>query len=640
MKKKSLKARLINAFSIVLIFVFIVGVWAVFGIGEIINNAEQVIRGNELRGSMMQREVEHLNWANSVTAFITDDDVNDLDAETDHQKCRFGQWYYSDEREQAQTFLPELKPVLQQIEQPHRQLHQSAVKIKQEFVDADLQLSAMLQEKKVEHLKWAHEIKDCFVNRQKTKADVETNPKECAFGQWYYSAKVQQRRVDEPAFDRLMRGIEVPHRQLHESAIKINALLADGEWEAAKKFYMTTTKPLAYEVLGAIDALIQWNDARVKGMQQAQTTFAKQTKPSLERVQELLGEARTILNDNVMTDEAMQSAAKNTRLAVVFLTVVVLVIGVVLAIRISKKITDALTVVIDGLTQASSEVASASGQVSQSSQSLAEGASEQASSLEETSSALEEMAAQTHQNAENAQKANKMAQQNADSVGVATEQTEQAAGAAKNCQESATKLSGAIAEIKDSSDATAKVVKTIDEIAFQTNLLALNAAVEAARAGEAGKGFAVVAEEVRSLAQRSAEAAKNTSSLIESSRGSSDQGVTVANEVIERINQISDNITKLTEVNGEVSAATKEQAVILGEVKTASEEQTNGIDEVNTAVADMDKVTQANAAQAEQTSSASEELSSQAEELNSMVTELKHLVYGAKIDRATALTKD
>jgi methyl-accepting chemotaxis protein len=173
----------------------------------------------------------------------------------------------------------------------------------------------------------------------------------------------------------------------------------------------------------------------------------------------------------------------------------------------------------------------------------------------------------------------------------------------------------AIGTIRSGAEQTAQIIKTIDEIAFQTNLLALNAAVEAARAGAAGKGFAVVAQEVRSLAQRSAEAARTTADLIQESRLNAENGAQVSAEVAEVLGRIIDGVSKVT--------------VLIGEVSSASAEQALGLEQLNDSVQHLDSVTQSNASAAQQSASVSEEMNAQAEELHALVSRLLRLVRGS-----------
>ncbi len=236
------------------------------------------------------------------------------------------------------------------------------------------------------------------------------------------------------------------------------------------------------------------------------------------------------------------------------------------------------------------QVAAASSQIGVGSQTMAQGASEQASGLQEVASSLQEVASMAGQNVANAQESRTLA--------------DSAEQVARQGVDSMRRLSEAIARIKSSSDETAKIVKTIDEIAFQTNLLALNAAVEAARAGEAGKGFAVVAEEVRSLAMRSAEAAKSTANLIEGSVRNADEGVQINGEVLSNLEEINRQVEKVRE------------GVI--EIATASQQQSEGIEQLNRAVEQISQVTQQAAANAEESASAAEELTGQAEQMASL----------------------
>ncbi|HTV21807.1 MAG TPA: methyl-accepting chemotaxis protein [Polyangiaceae bacterium] len=241
--------------------------------------------------------------------------------------------------------------------------------------------------------------------------------------------------------------------------------------------------------------------------------------------------------------------------------------------------------------QSASQLKAASSQISAGSQSLSQATNQQASSLEEVSSTVEQLSSMTDQNASNANQAKGL--------------SDSAKKGANRGKESMDQLSKAIDKIKGSADQTAKIVKTIDEIAFQTNLLALNAAVEAARAGDAGKGFAVVAEEVRSLAQRSAEAAKSTAELIEGSVKNAEAGVRLSDEVARQLQDIVGGSEKVNDIVAEIAAASAEQA--------------KGIGQINTAISQINQITQQNAANSEQSAAAAEELSAQAGQLADMV---------------------
>jgi len=244
------------------------------------------------------------------------------------------------------------------------------------------------------------------------------------------------------------------------------------------------------------------------------------------------------------------------------------------------------------------QVSSAAAQVSSSAQSLAQGTSEQAASLEETAASATEITAMTRQNAENARSAAELTTRAAELVTTANRDLEQ--------------MVGSMQEISSSSDKISKIIQVIDEIAFQTNILALNVAVEAARAGEAGMGFAVVADEVRNLAQRSAQAAKDTSSLIEDSISKSRAGKAKLDLVAQGVH--------------DVTARVAEIKTLMDAVNLGSAEQVRGIEQIAKAVGQMEQVTQSAAAHAEQSASAGEELSAQAVATNEIVDKLTSLV--------------
>ena len=593
--------RVTLGFAVVMALLALAGGLSYLGVGGIVENAKEVINGNRLDANLAQKEVDHLQWASKVCALFSDENTTKLDVQTDPHKCAFGEWLYGAGRQKAETEVPALAPLFKAVEKPHAELHESAVEIGKLYHAADPYLGNFLRDMKTAHLAWAHRVKDILVNRSQTEfKNVQLDPAKCIFGQWLHGKKVAELKGKHPDFAQAVEAAEDPHARLHRSAAQILAKVRAGDREGAAKVYQEVTQARAEDTLKAIDHIVAWHDGQIKGVRQAGQIFSQKTMPALENTRQLLTQIRSKARESIMTDQAMLGAAQATRLQVSGVSLLAIVVGILLSFFIIRGVTKILKNIAVEMGEGAEQVAAASIQVSGASQALAQGSSEQAASLEETAASLEEMSSMTNRNAENAQQADNLMKESAKVVQQAVNSMQQ--------------LRQAMEKINQASDQTAKIIKTIDEIAFQTNLLALNAAVEAARAGEAGAGFAVVADEVRSLAMRAAEAAKNTQSLIETNLADIRSGSQLVATTDQAFTQVSESAAKVADLVAEIAAASVEQA--------------QGIDQVNQATGEMDKVTQQVAANAEESAASAEEMSGQATQLKRMVDYLRYLSGG------------
>lgn len=430
-------------------------------------------------------------------------------------------------------------------------------------------INAELLNREVDHLNWARKVGQFQRNEDMTTLEVEKNPHKCAFGKWYYSDKRKQAETEIPGIAPVLKELEEPHTRLHSSTLTLEKLLQKGKGSRGEA--------LSY--------------------------YQNETGAQLADVQKHLEEVRTKVQQHLVQEEKI---ANSRDVRIKMITVIGMILGAMVALALgiilSFSITRPLNRTIEGLDAGADQVRSASGQLASSSQQLAEGASQQAAAIEETSASLEEMSSMTKQNAEHAEEC-KILMREARKI-------------VEKLNEHMNDMSEAIGKINRSSEDTVKIVKTIDEIAFQTNLLALNAAVEAARAGEAGAGFAVVADEVRNLAMRAAEAAKNTTDLIDNTIRTVKEGSGIMDLTLTAFQKNMENAGKVGEFVEEIAAASQEQA--------------QGIQQIGKAVAEMDQVVQRNAANAEESASASEEMSAQAEQMKKYVEDMVSLVEGKK----------
>jgi methyl-accepting chemotaxis protein len=334
---------------------------------------------------------------------------------------------------------------------------------------------------------------------------------------------------------------------------------------------------------------------------QAQEAFLTEADPAFEKVLNAIGAMQQMQSRREETATVEAEASSRSAQTTIFVADGIVVLGLLaFGAYVVRKVNRGLMLAVRELNQASSGTASAAAQVSSGSQRLAESAEQQAASIEQTSASSEQVSAMTMRNADSSRLAADKMKHTANSVAEVNERLQQ--------------LVNSMNAIQTSSDKVAKIIRTIDEIAFQTNILALNAAVEAARAGESGMGFAVVADEVRNLAHRSAEAARNTAALIEESISSAKDGKS-------KLDQVETAIVSITGSANEVNK-------LVEEIRRSCEEQARGIQEVSQSMARMQAATQATAAGAQQSAAAGEELSSQSESLRTTVHGLAEMVGG------------
>ena len=594
-------AKMYTAFALLLVLTLGVAFSAIWVVRGILAGNERFSNAAEKNIFLLEKEVDHLNWIQAVQDLFVNNRPS-LEAELDHTRCELGRFLHGNTAERLAEADPKTAALIEAIREPHQHLHESAIQIKEKWLQRHERLSHILKDLLDDHRRWAGAVSRIILERN-PDVGVELDHSRCALGKFLASDGYAEYTRNFPKLKTEMDALRQPHQDLHDSAIQIKELVRSGRYEEAARTYFDTTETKLSEIQKGFEKIIEAEMGIETAQQEAQRVFEKETLPALSATQMRMEALRDHLhNDMEAAKKEMISKGAHSERFAVAATVFALLLGAGLSFFLVRFINRPIQRVVEGLNEGAIQVASTSRQVSAAGQELAEGSSEQAASLEETASSLEELAAMTKHNAAHAAQADELMKNNSQAV--------------LQAHNYGTELTASMKEISLASGQTSQIIKTIDEIAFQTNLLALNASVEAARAGDAGLGFAVVADEVRNLSQRAAEAAKSTEALIENT--------------IRKVEKGSELVVLTSETLDHVARSSSRVGELMREIAAASREQTNGLDQIAKAVSEMDQVVQQVAANAEESASASEELNAQAEEMMDFVRGLVAMIEGER----------
>ena len=670
-KDVRLRNKFLAGFGTILVLFIVTVTVAYFGTERIVHNAEEVINGNKVSAKLEQGLSDHLQWANVVSTYITDRDSGDLDVEFNPRECDFGQWFYGEGRTQAETMFPQLRSIMQDIEKPHKTLHEAAAGLQDLDVDVDPELGTFLVEKQNDHLRWMQQVLNVFAHDGMSQIDVETDPTQCGLGQWMNSPEIQQKAQNEPEFGRLLRAMTRPHERLHQSVKQMNALLAEGQRQEALEVYTQQTEPLAEEVLGDLQEMVQWHQSKMDELQEARAIYNEEIKPSLAQVQDALDQSHEVIAANVMTDEQMLDSARLVETIILVLGVVAVLLGIVLAYVIARgilrglqqgitfaktmatgdltqrlemeqkdevgQLAQALTdmanklqqmikeqaMSIDTLASSSNELTTISQQMASTSEDTVSRSNTVASAAEEMSTNMNSVASSVEQASTNVSTIVSGVEEMSANIEGITDQSDRARDVSNSAVSQAQSASKRMNELKEAAQAIGKVTETITSISSQTNLLALNATIEAARAGEAGKGFAVVANEIKELAQQTADATGDISKKIDDIQNSTDASVTEIQEVTEVISQVQEFVSTSASAMEEQSTTTKDIANNISQLSQGVQEINTNVNQSSQASAqvaeDINTVNQS----ANEISNTSAQVQSTAQELNELAERLR-----------------
>lgn len=671
LKDLSLMKKILSGFGFVILLLMIVSFMATSGIEGIVKNAKDIITGNDLKGMISQKEVDHLNWSAQVSQLLTDHTITELKVETNDHKCGLGQWLYGESRRQAETLIPELKPIFKAIEAPHAELHASAVEIKEVYVPANPMLPGILNEKIIDHLKWAAVVRDVFLNNKK-RLDVQIDSTQCALGKWLKTDQASQAYSSgDQNFKKNWSKMLNQHQVLHASAVKISSALKRNNQSVALNIFKQQTVSALSGTLKSLAYLKDKATRDLHGLNLSNRIYSEKTQPNLKKVQTLFGEVKSTVSQNLISDQEMLSAASRTKLIIVVSSVFALLSGILIAVLLSRYITnrvlkavkfseimakgDFSESVISEQNDEVGEMISSLNNMSNSLGTMVSGINENTISLESSSAELSAIATQMSSSTESTvEKSNSVSAAaeemnvNMTSVAAAMEQAvcnidtvassseemscsideiftdmEKAKSNTNHSVSAANTVSDNIKTLSQEADAIETVTETITAISDKTNLLALNATIEAARAGDAGKGFAVVANEIKALANQTALATTDIGNKLKAIQSSTHVAVTGVEDIVHLIDDINGVVTAVSSAMEQQKLVTREITENISQASVGIKEITENVSQTSQAASQVANEIGMVSGDASEVSNSTAQLQQSAEELSRMAVQLK-----------------
>jgi methyl-accepting chemotaxis protein len=659
--------------GILILFLLILGGSSYVLITQIINDSHEFAMEAKYNEEILEVELGHLEWANEIEALFVNNKAT-LEVQFDHQQCPFGKFLASDDAASLSKLSPEIAKILKDIVPIHKQLHDSAAKINNTWIQTHQGLGLKLETLLTMHLKWMQSVSQSIMSQ--STIDVETDYRKCELGKWINGEQAKRIMAQWPAFAAIIEKVRAPHKALHDSVIQINQAVT---MEEKINLYSQIIPPAYNELEKHLDEIISLEMALERKQQEAKTIYHNETQPVLAAIISLLGQLKDhIAEHEHLLKERMNHRASIAISTIIFIALIAIVMGIAISFILIRLITrplidtekftnklakgdfsqtldidqtdeignmvksinemavslkGALQEISDGATaldESATSLSDVSTQMTANSKETENRSNNVASAAEEMATTMNSVAAASEQATVNVQNIASAIEEMSATINEISTNTSKGNQTTAEAVEKSKFVSGKMNVLNQAASEINKVTEAISDISEQTNLLALNATIEAARAGEAGKGFAVVASEIKALANQTADATSDIAGKINGVQKTTE-------EAFSAIESISAIIEELSGIVSTVATAIEEQSATTQEISDNVSQAALGMQEVNDNVNQVSGVAGEVTQDIQQVNQSAAEVNTGSRQVNNSALELSSL--SAQLNQLTAKFK-